>query len=53
MAARSPSRARTTTRATRVLSITGGTGAYRNARGQMKLVSRNGGKAYDFIFELS
>ena len=36
-----------------VLSITGGTGAYRNARGQMKLVSRNGGKAYDFIFELS
>jgi allene oxide cyclase len=36
-----------------VLSITGGTGAYRNARGQMKLVSRNGGKAYDFIFQLS
>ena len=36
-----------------VMSITGGTGAYRNARGQMKLVSRNGGKAYDFIFELS
>lgn len=36
-----------------VLSITGGTGAYRNARGQMKLVSRNGGKAYDFVFQLS
>ncbi|HET9103132.1 MAG TPA: dirigent protein [Solirubrobacteraceae bacterium] len=35
------------------LAITGGTGPYRNARGQMKLVSRNGGKAYDFIFELS
>lgn len=36
-----------------VLSITGGTGAYRNARGQMKLVSRHGGKQYDFIFQLS
>lgn len=36
-----------------VLSITGGTGAYRDARGQMKLVSRNGGKEYDFIFEIS
>jgi hypothetical protein len=34
------------------LSITGGTGAYRNARGQMKLLSRNGGKEYDFIFQL-
>jgi allene oxide cyclase len=36
-----------------VLSITGGTGAYRNSRGQMPLRSRNGGKEYDFIFELS
>jgi len=36
-----------------VLSITGGTGAYRTARGQMRLLSRNGGAEYDFIFELS
>ncbi|HEY3729291.1 MAG TPA: allene oxide cyclase family protein [Solirubrobacteraceae bacterium] len=36
-----------------VLSITGGTGTYRNSRGQLKLVSRNGGKEYDFIFQLS
>ena len=36
-----------------VLSITGGTGAYRHARGQMRLLSRNGGKQYDFIFQLS
>jgi Allene oxide cyclase len=36
-----------------VLSITGGTGAYRNRRGQMPLLSRNGGKEYDFIFELN
>jgi allene oxide cyclase len=36
-----------------VLSITGGTGAYRNSRGQMTLLSRNGGKQYDFIFHLS
>jgi hypothetical protein len=36
-----------------VMSITGGTGAYRTARGQMKLLSRNGGKKYDFIFQLS
>ena len=35
-----------------VLSITGGTGAYRDARGQMKLRSRNGGTEYDFIFQL-
>ncbi len=35
-----------------VLSITGGTGSYRRARGQMRLRSRNGGKAYDFIFQL-
>jgi allene oxide cyclase len=36
-----------------VLSITGGTGAYRNARGQMKLVALDGGKEYDFVFHLS
>jgi allene oxide cyclase len=36
-----------------VMSITGGTGAYRNSRGQMQLLSRNGGKEYDFIFKLS
>jgi Allene oxide cyclase len=36
-----------------VLSITGGTGAYRNARGQMPLLSRNNGAEYDFIFQLS
>ena len=36
-----------------VLSITGGTGAYRNMRGEMVLRSRNGGKEYDFIFKLS
>jgi allene oxide cyclase len=36
-----------------VLSITGGTGAYRNRRGQMQLRSRNGGKEYDFIFQMS
>ena len=35
------------------LSITGGTGAYRRARGQMDLKSRNGGKEYDFIFHLA
>lgn len=35
-----------------VLSITGGTGAYEGARGQMTLLSRNGGKEYDFIFHL-
>jgi allene oxide cyclase len=35
-----------------VLSITGGTGAYDGARGQMRLLSRNGGQEYDFIFQL-
>ncbi len=35
-----------------VLAITGGTGAYRNARGEMNLKSRMGGKEYDFIFHL-
>jgi hypothetical protein len=36
-----------------ILAITGGTGAYRNARGQMSLNSRMGGKKYDFIFHLT
>ncbi|MBV9805300.1 MAG: dirigent protein [Solirubrobacterales bacterium] len=36
-----------------VLSITGGTGAYRTARGEMVLKSRDGGKEYDFIFKLT
>jgi allene oxide cyclase len=36
-----------------VLSITGGTGIYRDARGQMVLNARDGGKEYDFIFQLS
>ncbi len=36
-----------------VLSITGGTGSYSRARGEMTLLSRNGGKEYDFIFKLS
>ncbi len=36
-----------------VLAITGGTGEYRDARGQMALNSREGGAQYDFIFELS
>jgi hypothetical protein len=36
-----------------VLSITGGTRAYRTARGEMNLNSRKGGTEYDFIFHLS
>lgn len=36
-----------------VLAITGGTGKYVNARGQMKLHSRNDkGSEYDFVYEL-
>jgi allene oxide cyclase len=35
------------------LSITGGTGAYRTARGEMRLNARDGGKEYDFIFRVS
>jgi allene oxide cyclase len=35
------------------LSITGGTGAYKNARGQMNLKSLDGGKKYDFVFEVT
>ncbi|MGI8571069.1 MAG: allene oxide cyclase family protein [Solirubrobacteraceae bacterium] len=36
-----------------VLSITGGTGAYSDARGEMNLISREGGTQYDFVFHLS
>lgn len=36
------------------LSITGGTGAYANARGQMKLHARDEkGSAYDFVYTIS
>jgi Allene oxide cyclase len=35
-----------------VLAITGGTGAYANARGQMELKSRAGGTEFAFIFHL-
>lgn len=35
-----------------VAAVTGGTGVYRNARGQMILNSRAGGTQFDFIFEL-
>ena len=36
-----------------VLAITGGTGAYANARGWMALNSRAGGTQYDFVFHIS
>src|SRR5512140_3604217 len=37
-----------------ILAITGGTGIYRNARGQMTLHSRNkAGSEYDFIFSVN
>ena len=37
-----------------VLSITGGTGVYNGARGQMKLHARNAeGTEYDFIYEIT
>ena len=35
-----------------VLAITGGTGAYANARGSMELRSRAGGTEFAFIFHL-
>jgi allene oxide cyclase len=35
-----------------VLAVTGGTGAYANARGLMELRSRAGGTEFDFIFHL-
>ena len=35
------------------LAITGGTGAYRAARGSMRLVARDeGGTEYDFVFRI-
>ena len=34
------------------LAITGGTGRYRNARGQMELKAREGGTEFDFIFHV-
>lgn len=36
-----------------VLAITGGTGAFKDATGEMQLVSKNGGAEYDFIFNVS
>lgn len=33
-----------------VLAITGGTRAYKNARGSMQLKAREGGTEFDFIF---
>jgi allene oxide cyclase len=36
-----------------VLAITGGTGAYRQARGEMLLRSRKGGSEFDFVFKLA
>ena len=36
-----------------VLAITGGTGAYRNARGVMVLESKAGGTKFDFIFRFA
>jgi allene oxide cyclase len=35
-----------------VLAITGGTGSYRDARGQMSLISRHGGAEYNFVFHI-
>jgi hypothetical protein len=36
-----------------VLAITGGTGAYRDARGVMELKSRASGTKFDFIFRFA
>jgi allene oxide cyclase len=36
-----------------VLAITGGTGAYKRARGEMRLRSRKGGTEFDFVFKLA
>jgi allene oxide cyclase len=35
------------------LAVTGGTGIYRDVRGDMKLSARNGGKEYAFAFRLT
>ena len=34
------------------MAVTGGTGAFKDARGQMALKSRKGGTEYDFIFTI-
>ena len=49
---RSPSRAPSSMRRTESSPITGGTGAYRNARGQMQLKARSGGTEFDFVFRV-
>ena len=36
-----------------VLAITGGTGTYKRARGEMLLGSRKGGTEFDFVFKLA
>ena len=36
-----------------VIAITGGTGAYASATGDMQLISKNGGAEYDFIFNIT
>ena len=36
-----------------VLAITGGTGAFAAATGEMQLISRSGGTEYDFIFNIT
>jgi hypothetical protein len=36
-----------------VLAITGGTGAYRDARGVMELKTKAGGTMFDFIFHFA
>jgi allene oxide cyclase-like protein len=38
--------------ATSVMSVTGGTGRYRNSRGVMTLTARSGGTEFDFAFRL-
>jgi nucleotide-binding universal stress UspA family protein len=35
-----------------VLAITGGTGRYRTARGELRLLSRENGKKFDFLFTI-
>jgi allene oxide cyclase len=36
-----------------VIAVTGGTGAYSNATGNMQLISKNGGTEYHFIFRVT
>lgn len=35
-----------------VIAVTGGTGIYSHATGNMQLISKNGGAEYDFIFRI-